>query len=242
MSSSNLKATDARQSTSGSSRSKASGANPTSHIGSNRSAPFDQSLLQPVVRSKRTPIACTECRRRQVKCSGTSPRCERCEKKGVKCEYIPCNLQRSSSMGPVSAQPPRFSPTLPTRTSSRTGHSVHSAPLPWQDSTRNQHGYFPDPTHASRDAWQGQTSVSTTFSPDQHYPHQSMQSMAMYGDMGYNQMFEAGSPYGQSVPTHVGSSQHHFGQGAPAGDMRYNYASGSSYQAGQQMSLPADQR
>lgn len=32
-----------------------------------RATQFDLSLLQPIVRSKRTPIACTECRRRQVK-------------------------------------------------------------------------------------------------------------------------------------------------------------------------------
>lgn len=42
-------------------------------LATSRTAPFDQSLLQPVVRSKRTPIACTECRRRQVKAS-----CHRC--------------------------------------------------------------------------------------------------------------------------------------------------------------------
>ena len=29
--------------------------------------PLDPDLLAPVVKSKRTPIACTECRRRQVK-------------------------------------------------------------------------------------------------------------------------------------------------------------------------------
>lgn len=36
-------------------------------LGRERGVPFDHNLLSPVVRSKRTPIACTECRRRQVK-------------------------------------------------------------------------------------------------------------------------------------------------------------------------------
>ncbi|EMD41014.1 hypothetical protein CERSUDRAFT_121607 [Gelatoporia subvermispora B] len=268
MDSSSSRATEPRLSTSSSSRAKPSGAKQTSPTASSRSVSsgFDQSLLQPVVRSKRTPIACTECRRRQVKCSGTSPRCERCEKKGVKCEYIPCNVQRSSSMGPVSAQPPQSSPTLPAYASSRSSHSAHSAPLAWQDQTRDQHGYFPDPTYASRDAWHGHASVSASYASNQRYPQQPMQSAAMYGGMGYSQAYEAGAPYDQAVPTQVGSPHQYtgqgfvaspeqgyssdpsydaygqFGQGVPTGDMRYNYPSGSNYQGGQHMSLPADHR
>lgn len=80
---------------------------------------FDPSLLQPVVRSKRTPVACTECRRRQVKvdrllaslwrhsllsflsaqCSGAHPTCERCEKKGLNCEYMPIYMQKAAAAG-----------------------------------------------------------------------------------------------------------------------------------------------
>ncbi|KAI0366370.1 hypothetical protein BV20DRAFT_651720 [Pilatotrama ljubarskyi] len=64
--------------------------------------PFDPSLLQPIVRSKRTPMACLECRRRQVKCSGTTPRCERCQKKGIECQYMSLSEQRSATGGSIS--------------------------------------------------------------------------------------------------------------------------------------------
>lgn len=169
-------------------------------------------------------------------------------------------------MGPVSAQSPQSSPTAPAYIPSRVGHSVRSAPVAWQDATRNQHGYFPDPTYASRDAWQGQASMSTSFSSGQHYAQQSMQPMAMYRDVDYPQAYAASPPYDQGIPGHVGSPQQYVGQalagssqqgysgnpsyaaygqlspGVPGGNVQYDYASAGNYQGGHQMQLPAAQR
>ncbi|KAI0829380.1 hypothetical protein BC628DRAFT_1337362 [Trametes gibbosa] len=69
--------------------------------GGARALAFDPSLLAPIVRPKRTPMACLECRRRQVKCSGTTPRCERCKKKGIECTYMSLSEQRGVG-GPIS--------------------------------------------------------------------------------------------------------------------------------------------
>lgn len=102
------------------------------------------------MRSKRTPIACTECRRRQVKvrhsmsgeaehtliqlaqCTGTTPKCERCEKRGMKCEYIPCSQQKAASN---DSPPPQSLPSSGSHNGpNRQYSSDQYASQQWQQS------------------------------------------------------------------------------------------------------------
>ncbi|KDQ64860.1 hypothetical protein JAAARDRAFT_240055 [Jaapia argillacea MUCL 33604] len=59
----------------------------------------------PPLRRKKASIACTECRRRQVKCEHPAPGtpCARCKKRGMKCKYV-SNINRFS---PPDPSPPR---------------------------------------------------------------------------------------------------------------------------------------
>ncbi|KAI0775090.1 hypothetical protein BD413DRAFT_443959, partial [Trametes elegans] len=36
---------------------------------------------------RRTPMACTFCRGRKLKCDGRTPSCHNCNKRGLACEY-----------------------------------------------------------------------------------------------------------------------------------------------------------
>ncbi|KAI0092582.1 hypothetical protein BDY19DRAFT_492985 [Irpex rosettiformis] len=117
-----------------------------------------QSLLTPVIRSKRTPIACTECRRRQVKCTGGTPRCERCQKRGVKCEYIPCSQQKAAS-STGSPTPPALSERQVENTMPfYAAQSSQSGSTPWQQVGNTFSDYFHDgrTSYEQRNDWQHQ--------------------------------------------------------------------------------------
>ncbi|KZT13161.1 uncharacterized protein LAESUDRAFT_32360 [Laetiporus sulphureus 93-53] len=117
----------------GPSRTKSNGSGHRSSPSQSRErGPYEQTLLTPVVRSKRTPIACTECRRRQVKCTGGTPQCERCEKKGVKCEYIPIQQQKLAAAAAASAQQVSAGITLSAYPASPTSRSMSTTPSPSQ--------------------------------------------------------------------------------------------------------------
>ncbi|KAJ7147839.1 hypothetical protein C8R43DRAFT_1009709 [Mycena crocata] len=73
----------------------------------------DSSLLY--LHHKRAHIACSNCRRRKIKCipsrdSGET-RCQQCSKRGLRCEYIAVSELNT----PLTAAP-ACNPTIPTRT------------------------------------------------------------------------------------------------------------------------------
>ncbi|KAI0786421.1 hypothetical protein C8Q75DRAFT_734795 [Abortiporus biennis] len=141
-----------------------------------------KNLLTPVVRSKRTPIACTECRRRQVKCTGATPRCERCEKKGVKCEYIPCSQQKAASAGSQSPQISQHPLHVPSHA------SPYVSPQQWQQMHHSQPAYVSEPTsYAEQVDWR--SSRSSTSSPllQQQYMTNSQIPPQLYGMSGVGQ-------------------------------------------------------
>ncbi|KAI0771505.1 hypothetical protein BD413DRAFT_55775 [Trametes elegans] len=126
----------------------------TSSKSSSSSVPlaFDPSLLQPIVRSKRTPMACTQCRQRQVKCTGNIHGCERCAKKGLECVYMSLSDQRASSGGSISRT---STPGSSGRSSSsRIGHQSQ-----WSQGTQGAQAY---PTGAPYPAPQGWREPSST--------------------------------------------------------------------------------
>ncbi|RUS34489.1 hypothetical protein BC938DRAFT_480162 [Jimgerdemannia flammicorona] len=47
-----------------------------------------QQTWNPSKTTERTPVACTRCRRKQVKCDGAAPRCRRCEFSDEDCVYV----------------------------------------------------------------------------------------------------------------------------------------------------------
>ncbi|PCH41631.1 hypothetical protein WOLCODRAFT_137505 [Wolfiporia cocos MD-104 SS10] len=166
-------------------RSSANRSNSSPSLSRDRAGPVDQSLLTPVVRSKRTPIACTECRRRQVKCTGGTPQCERCEKKGVKCEYIPIHQQRLAA---AAAQSPHGAINLPVgHTTRTTSRSVPSSPIPWPHSGRPYQTYASDPSYVMQNEWQDQYGFPTQTSP-QHLTHHSAHSAPAIG-AGYGRVY-----------------------------------------------------
>ncbi|OBZ71779.1 hypothetical protein A0H81_08253 [Grifola frondosa] len=152
-----------------------------------RSTAFDPSLLQPIVRSKRTPIACTECRRRQVKCSGTTPRCERCQKRGIECVYIPLNQQRSASAtagGQTSrAGTPQYPPNMAGHAYVPSSYATY--PPAGMQSTTGQ-AYVSQSSHGQQGNWRPQSPLQTMPS---HQTHQYTQLQTAQGTaaMGYSQ-------------------------------------------------------
>ncbi|KAI0721941.1 hypothetical protein C8T65DRAFT_171382 [Cerioporus squamosus] len=178
--------------------------------------PFDPSLLQPIVRSKRTPIACTECRRRQVKCSGTTPRCERCHKKGIECTYMPLSEQRGGTGGSISRS---GTPVAPMHGGSGHSHSHGSSRLAqssggWQ--TGGQ-GYPAGTGYPTPQGWQ----------EPQYTGSQGSQSNQAYAGvpMAYQQGFDQQTAFAQAS-TQGGAdlyAQSYAQQGYPSGTTYSGY-------------------
>ncbi|EJF63031.1 hypothetical protein DICSQDRAFT_179690 [Dichomitus squalens LYAD-421 SS1] len=220
---------------------------------SGRSLPFDPSLLQPIVRSKRTPIACTECRRRQVKCSGTMPRCERCTKKNIECTYVSLSEQRgvSASTGGSISRSGTPSQSQSQLGSSPAGHPharVHgygsstlarsSTPLGWQAGVQ---GYSAGSAYPAPQGWQASSPNSSPVSPytpqgAQASQNQSYAGVPMAYPQGYSQQaaFAQGGGMGQAGDMfvsqgyaqqgqQVGTSYNAYGHAVPAGDPTYAY-------------------
>ncbi|KAH8106049.1 hypothetical protein BXZ70DRAFT_412851 [Cristinia sonorae] len=175
-------------SVSSSSRSSPPGHASTSHT---RPGSSDhQTLLTPVVRSKRTPIACTECRRRQVKCTGTTPRCERCEKKGVKCEYIPCSQQKATTAASPALSPAQLA-TYPNPSSNGSHHVGQYPQSHYQHPSRSNQVYVAESSmpYQQHPNWQPHTSASiiqpshyygnAEYSQSTYPPHNSSAMSAM---------------------------------------------------------------
>ncbi|CDO74106.1 hypothetical protein BN946_scf185043.g156 [Trametes cinnabarina] len=202
---------------------------------------FDPSLLNPIVRTKRTPMACVECRRRQVKCSGTSPRCDRCQKKGIECTYMSLSEQRAvtSTGGSISRSG--------TPQGARGGVSVHAH--------RQHHGRsHSQPAHLTQEAQgysagaayaapQGWREPGTGQSPSTGHHGQLTQPGYPNAQMGYPQNYAqqvaliqsqgaAASPggtemYGQGYAGQQayvsGTTYDAFGHVVPTADPRYAY-------------------
>ncbi|KAH9950070.1 hypothetical protein B0H21DRAFT_22484 [Amylocystis lapponica] len=161
------------------------------------SPPFDSNLLNPVVRSKRTPIACTECRRRQVKCSGGTPRCERCEKKSIKCEYIPLHQQRMASAAGGAMSRPQTPSDLYAYQAASSSRSAAGSSVAWrqqQQSLGNLPGYPGAPIQGD---WQGQYPSATHDSSVQRYPQQALQSAQPYEGTSYSPPYNVSVAYAQ---------------------------------------------
>lgn len=167
----------------------------------NRASSIDPTLLTPV-RSKRTPIACTECRRRQVKCSGETPNCARCKQKGSKCEYIPCSQQRaqqSSTTAPNAVS----SSQNPAAVRNSAAHSrspslgLEYPSAQWQQSTRNQQ-YALESTYPSSVDWRtsSSTSNSTSLAQQRGHPQAALSSQSYATGMTYGDHFQSQSAYG----------------------------------------------
>ncbi|KAI0698900.1 hypothetical protein BC835DRAFT_1304692 [Cytidiella melzeri] len=189
-----------------------------------------QPLLTPVVRSKRTPIACTECRRRQVKCTGGSPQCERCLKRGVKCEYIPCNQQKAASTG---------SPTPPAQPERQMHHPIafyqsqssQSSTTPWQQSGSSYPDYFHDgrTSFEQRNDWRHQANgpIATEGQVSQSYlnviPDQPRTSDVVFSRDTYSQATYSYQTYGQpgfqtTLPSHQSYTDGSFPSGYVTSD------------------------
>ncbi|KAI0751289.1 hypothetical protein C8Q80DRAFT_564478 [Daedaleopsis nitida] len=186
---------------------------------SSRSAmQFDPSLLQPIVRSKRTPIACTECRRRQVKCSGTTPRCERCQKKNIECTYMSLSEQRASSTtGSGSRSGTPVSPAL--------GHShaarVAQAPASWQAGSQ---GFSTGTSFPAPQGWRAESAQGSSIS---HFGGHAAQNQSYAGaSVAYPQGYTAPAGYAQG-----GSTTQAGGAMYAQGYAQQGYANGSSYEA-----------
>ncbi|RPD62000.1 hypothetical protein L226DRAFT_571382 [Lentinus tigrinus ALCF2SS1-7] len=192
--------------------------------------PFDPSLLQPIVRSKRTPIACTECRRRQVKCSGTTPRCERCQKKNIECAYMSLSEQRTGTGGSISRS---GTPVIPMHGGSGHSHHSHGSSRLAQSSGGWQSGGQAYPAGTGYPVPQG-------WQEPQYSGSQSGQSNQSYAGvpMAYQQGFDqqaafaqGGSQggadmYAQSYAQQGyagGTTYNAYGQNVPATDPRYAY-------------------
>ncbi|KAI0643730.1 hypothetical protein C8Q79DRAFT_1012290 [Trametes meyenii] len=193
-----------------------------------RSLPFDPSLLQPIVRSKRTPMACVECRRRQVKCSGTMPRCERCQKKGLECTYMSLSEQRASTGGSISRS---GTPQAAHggAASAQTQQHPHASRLAYQAQwSPGTQGYAAGTAYPAPQGWQapsGQSSSSTS-----QYTQQAGQGFNNV-QMGYPQDYAQQAAYAQAqVPgaPHAGSEMYAQGFGSAA---QQGYASGTTYNA-----------
>ena len=191
-------------------------------------------LLTPVVRSKRTPIACTECRRRQVKvrffvfrhvwsslkplfqCTGTTPQCERCSKRSIKCEYIPCSQQKAASSSPplrptypehlVTPSPPYQSRPL-----------LHRATASWQpDYYADGHNSY----HPPRD-WTGQdvgVSMSESQAKGQSFngvPVHPRTARSHYSGDDYGPAAYGYQPFGETSTAQPAFPSHHGYTGGP---------------------------
>ncbi|KAJ7785200.1 hypothetical protein DFH07DRAFT_975751 [Mycena maculata] len=68
-----------------------------------------------IIPRKRAYIACSNCRRRKIKCinnngeSGRNP-CERCSKRGLDCEYVTVSEQLEDDLSPVQKNTPPHTP------------------------------------------------------------------------------------------------------------------------------------
>ncbi|KAI1792981.1 hypothetical protein LXA43DRAFT_1060316 [Ganoderma leucocontextum] len=151
-------------------------------------------------RSKRTPIACTECRRRQVKCSGTTPRCERCTKKNIECTYVSLSDQRAG--GPISRS------GTPAQASQSHSHLGSSATAAAAASHAHAHGHGNgyssgrlSHSSASQLGWQAATSQGYS-TPGSGYPAAS-------------QGWQAGSPGSSPVAHGMQSNQNQAYAGVP---------------------------
>ncbi|KAF9817662.1 hypothetical protein IEO21_03318 [Rhodonia placenta] len=187
----------ARSSSIGPSRSRASGSRkpspPTARERGSGGGGSDPNLLAPVVRSKRTPIACTECRRRQVKCSGGTPQCERCEKKGVRCEYIPIHQQRMAAN--TTMQHNQSAIHLYGYPSAQVSRSVPSSPDHWRHQQDQQAypSYVPGAVPSGQE-WQ-QHYTGTPQVSSQRYTQQTVQSAPAQLGFAYSQGYQTNESY-----------------------------------------------
>ncbi|KAI0356708.1 hypothetical protein OH77DRAFT_227111 [Trametes cingulata] len=197
--------------------------------------PFDPSLLQPIVRSKRTPMACLECRRRQVKCSGTTPRCERCQKKGIECTYMPLSEQRSLTGGSISrsgtpqaahgasAQAP---PNAQQQQGSRLAYQAQ-----WAQGAQGVQGYPAGTTYATPQGWRAPT--STQGGAASQYPQQAGQTAQGYANVptGYPQGYAQQATYAQAQGVPDGSEM--YAQAYAGVTAQQGYATGTYNAYGQ---------
>ncbi|KAH9853842.1 hypothetical protein C2E23DRAFT_97420 [Lenzites betulinus] len=196
--------------------------------GGARPPAFDQSLLAPIVRTKRTPMACVECRRRQVKCSGTTPRCERCKKHGFECIYMSLSEQRSTG-GPTSRSgTPHAVASTPGQTLHQHQHQ-HHAGRSASDARMNQQQQqqcmqgFPGGAGypAAHQGWHGSNPAGTQTAAGQ-YASQGGHSAQGY-QMGYQQEYMQ-----QQQAAYAARSQNSGGQLQPGAEV---YAQGQVYGA-----------
>ncbi|KAH9894199.1 hypothetical protein C8Q73DRAFT_507499 [Cubamyces lactineus] len=197
-----------------------------------RQLPFDPSLLAPIVRSKRTPMACVECRRRQVKCSGTTPRCERCQKKGIECVYMSLSEQRAVSGGSIS----RSGTPQATRGTSAHGQQQHSNRSAhagqWAQGTQ---GYPAGTAYPAPQGWRAPDDAQGQYVPQ---PGQAFPNVQMGFPQSYAQQAAYAQAHGGStVPNGAGMYPQGYGAAAQQG-----YASGTTYPAYGQTIAPSDPR
>ncbi|KAI9001136.1 hypothetical protein BD414DRAFT_404370 [Trametes punicea] len=201
-----------------------------SSVAGDRPLSFDPSLLQPIVRSKRTPMACVECRRRQVKCSGTTPRCERCQKKGIECTYMSLSEQRAAAAatgGSISRSvtPQRAHSGGPSQPRHQRQDSRHSPQAQWMQGAQ---GYQAGTTYPAPQGWR-----EPDPQPASPTGRHAQQIDPTYVDvqMGYSQTYAQHAVYLQSHagPSVPGGSEA-FTQGYGTGPQQ-GYASGTTYDA-----------
>ncbi|KAI0637738.1 hypothetical protein C8Q77DRAFT_386262 [Trametes polyzona] len=218
-----------------------------SSSGSSRPLAFDPSLLQPIVRPKRTPMACLECRRRQVKCSGTTPRCERCKKKGIECAYMSLSEQRatggsiSRSGTPQAAHGASSSAQAPQQQSSRT-HAGYDAQ--WAQGMQGfpTGGAYPapqgwrEPTHAQGGSAGGQYAQQGSHSA------QGFANLPMEFQQDFLQQQAAAYAHSQGGGGGLPTGGDLYAQGFGAAAQQQAYAGGTTYNAYGQPLPGADPR
>ncbi|KAJ3558653.1 hypothetical protein NM688_g798 [Phlebia brevispora] len=205
----------------------------------NSSAPAEaqssekKALMSPVVRSKRTAIACTECRRRQVKCTGTTPQCERCGKRGIKCEYIPCSQQKAASSSPPMRPTYPEQPVRPAAPSYHSSPTVHRPTASWSpvegvtqgfysggSSAYHQRGDWPDQSFGASFS-ESQVPVPYASGPPAHPRHaRAHYSGEQYSQAAYGYQSFGDTSTAQPVfPSHNGYTGGPFPSGYPTPDV-----------------------
>lgn len=115
----------------------------------------------PASRSRRrpTPLACYQCRRKHLKCDGTTPVCDRCASAGTTCTYLPSRRGLSGRQQPLTVTDQQHNNPFPSPGSQTTAtdrrHVEPRGPAPNAasaatgntgtlfDSTRPTHSNYP---------------------------------------------------------------------------------------------------
>lgn len=116
-----------------------------------RAAPRTLSPVDEI--DKLAPLACTECRRKHVKCDTAIPNCMRCISSGAQCQYLPS--RRGLKRRAVHLDQPLGTTALPERAE----HRVPTFPVPTDLSNHSPSA----PTPSS--AWEGRPNEEATARP-----------------------------------------------------------------------------